>query len=192
MRYLTNALTRMRHPFLRGEQGSVVVEAVIVLPIFLWAYVGLFAYWDTFRSLNMVQKAAFTVSDMISREQTGLSTPYVDGMSQVLNYLIDCNQDARMRLSSVTWNDVNARFEIHWSVSPHGTMTPLTTQTLQGHANEIPKMAPGDFVIILEVEVDYQPSFGAYLPDQTFRQFIVTRPRFLPCLSLDAVACPLS
>ena len=49
--------------FGRDEAGTVVAEAVIILPLFIWAYIALFAYWDSFRSLNTVQKAAFTVSD---------------------------------------------------------------------------------------------------------------------------------
>ena len=30
------------------------------------------------------------------------------------------------------------------------------------------------------------------MPDQTFHQFIVTRPRFIPCITLDTVPCPAS
>ena len=142
--------------------------------------------------MNTVQKAAFTVSDMISREQTGIQTAYVDGMSDVMEYLIDENQDARVRVSSVTWSVDNNQFEIHWSASPGNTMTPLTTTSLQDYAYQIPTMSPGDFVIIFEVQVDYQPSFDIGMPDQTFTQFIVTRPRFLPCLPLDNVSCPVT
>ena len=192
---MQNLTTLLRKPFAsfgRDESGTVVAEAVVVLPLFLWAYIALFVYWDAFRSMNTVQKAAFTVSDMISREQTGIQTGYIDGMSDVMEYLIDENQDARVRVSSVTWSVDNNQFEIHWSASPGNTMTPLTTTSLQDYAYQIPTMAPGDFVIIFEVQVDYQPSFDIGMPDQTFTQFIVTRPRFLPCLPLDNVSCPVT
>jgi Flp pilus assembly protein TadG len=192
MQNLTAILRRPFAKFGRDESGTVVAEAVIVLPLFLWAYIALFVYWDSFRSMNTVQKAAFTVSDMISREQTGIQSSYIDGISDVLEYLIDENQDARIRVSSVTWSDDNDRFEIHWSASPGNTMTPLTTATLQNYAYEIPAMTAGDFVIILEVNVDYIPTFDIGMPDQEFRQFIVTRPRFLPCLPLDNVSCPVT
>ena len=192
---MQNLLTLMRKPcraFARNEGGTVVAEAVIVLPLFLWAYIALFAYWDAFRSMNTVQKAAFTVADMISREQTGIVTAYVNGISDVMEFLIDENQDARLRVTSVTWSEDNNRFEVHWSASPGNTMTPQTTTSLQDYIYEIPTMSPGDFVVILEVEVDYRPTFDIGMPDQTFRQFIVTRPRFLPCLPLDAVSCPVT
>lgn len=192
---MQNLLTLMRRPlraFARDEGGSIVAEAVIVLPLFLWAYIALFVYWDAFRSMNTVQKAAFTVSDMISREQIGITSDYIDGMRDVAEYLIDENQDIRMRVTSATWSDDNDRFEVHWSASPGNTMTPQTTASLQDYISQIPTMSAGDFVIILEMEVDYTPGFNTYMSDQVFRQFIVTRPRFLPCLPLDAVSCPVT
>ena len=192
MKNLTSLLRLPLRRFGRDESGTVVAEAVIVLPLFLWAYIALFVYWDAFRSMNTVQKAAFTISDMISREQTGITSAYVDGVSDVMEYLIDENQDASLRISSVTWNETDNRFEVHWSVSPGGEMTPLTHATVQDLAYEIPTMAAGDYVIIVEVQVDYAPSFDVGMPDQTFTQFIVTRPRFLPCLPLDTISCPVT
>lgn len=192
MKNLTSLLRLPLRRFGRDESGTVVAEAVIVLPLFLWAYIALFVYWDAFRSMNTVQKAAFTISDMISREQTGITSAYVDGVSDVMEYLIDENQDASLRISSVTWNETDNRFEVHWSVSPGGEMTPLTNATVQDLAYEIPTMAAGDYVIIVEVQVDYAPSFDVGMPDQTFTQFIVTRPRFLPCLPLDTISCPVT
>ena len=192
---MPNLLTLLRLSktrFARDEAGSVVAEAVIVLPLFLWAYIALFVYWDAFRSMNTVQKAAYTVSDLISREQTGITTAYITGMSRVLDYLIDEDQSARLRVTSVTWSTANHRFEVHWSRSPGNTMTPLTTATLQSYANKIPTMSAGDYVVIVEVQTDYVPSFDVGMPDQTFRQFIVTRPRFLPCIPIDAISCPVS
>jgi hypothetical protein len=142
--------------------------------------------------MNTIQKAAFTISDMISREQTGISTAYVNGMSKALEYLIDEDQSAKLRVTSVTWSTDNNRFEVHWSRSPDARLPELTNATLQDQAYQIPTMSPGDFVIVVEVEVGYKPSFDIGMPDQTFKQFIVTRPRFLPCLPLDAISCPVT
>jgi len=193
---MTNLLTLMRRPLRRfagDEGGSVVAEAVIVLPLFLWAYLALFVYWDSFRSMNTVQKASYTVSDMISREQDDIQESYIDGMKTLVEYLIDRDQDVRMRVTSVTWSDANQRFEVHWSRSPGNTMTPLTNTTLQNYAYEIPKLLSGDYDVIVEVDVDYNPTFDIGLPDQTFHEFIVTRPRFLPCITLGSNdTCPVS
>ena len=190
---MKNLLTLMRLPvarFGREDGGTVVAEAVIVLPLFLWAYIALFVYWDAFRSMNTVQKAAYTVSDMISREKTGKTTAYINGVKEVLEYLIDENKNARMRVTEVTWSDNNHRYEVHWSRSPGNAMTPLTTASLQDYAYEIPTMSAGNYVIIVEVQVDYQPSFDIGMPDETFNEFIVTRPRFVPCIPMDTAGVP--
>lgn len=176
--------------FGRDETGTVVAEAVIVLPLFLWAYIALFVYWDAFRSMNTVQKSAYTISDMISREKLGKTTAYIDGVKEVLEYLIDENQTARLRVTEVTKSAVDNKFKVHWSRSPANTMTPLTTASLQNYAYEIPDMNPGDYVIIVEVQVDYKPTFDIGMPDEVFKEFIVTRPRFAPCIPMDAVASP--
>lgn len=190
MKNLTSVLRLKMARFGREETGSVVAEAVIVLPLFLWAYIALFVYWDAFRSMNAVQKAAFTVSDMISREKLGKTTAYINGVKQVLEYLIDENQDARMRVTEVTWSDVDKKFKVHWSRSPGNAMTPLTTATLQRYAYQIPKMNAGDYVIIVEVQVDYKPNFDIGMPDETYKEFIVTQPRFVPCIPMDTVGVP--
>ena len=178
--------------FFSDERGSVVAEAVIVLPMLLWAYIALFVFWDAFRSTNTVQKAAFTLSDMISREQTkgGIQTSYINGMKQVMNYLIDDDQDARLRVSSVYWSPGNDRFEVQWSRSPNNQMTPLTTASLQHYASALPVLAPGDTQILVETQVDYIPAFSVGMPDQVFSEFIVTRPRLARCIILDNIPCP--
>lgn len=191
MSSLFSVLRRPLRRFLREDRGSVVAEAVIVLPVFLWAYLALFTYWDAFRSLNTVQKASYTVSDMVSREMLGISTSYVDGLDRMMEYLVDDGQNVSMRLTSVTWSATNNRFEVHWSRSPGNAMIPLTTTTLLPLASKIPNMAAGDYVVILEVLVPYAPTFSIGMNDMNFEEFIVTRPRFLPCLPLDNIICPV-
>jgi Flp pilus assembly protein TadG len=194
---LFDTLRRPLARFWRGEEAAIVAEAVIVLPVLLWSYIGLFVYWDSFRSLNTVQKAAYTVSDIISRENprpgTGITSAYITGMNRVVQYLIDQDQISTMRVTSVSYSDANKRFEVHWSRTTNAiTMPPQTTQTLQNYANQIPAMSPGDYVVIVEVKVPYIPAFNTFMGDQTFSEFIVTRPRFVPCIAMDNISCPVT
>lgn len=63
--------------FARDERGSLLAELVIILPIGVFAYFALYVYWDAFRSMNIVQKASYTISDTISREMTTFTPAYV-------------------------------------------------------------------------------------------------------------------
>lgn len=49
MKRLLNRLPRALRRFLFREDGTVIAETLIVLPVLLWAYIGLFVYWDCFR-----------------------------------------------------------------------------------------------------------------------------------------------
>ncbi len=185
-------LRKMLARFGRDETGVLMAEAVLVLPFMLWSYLALFVYWDSYRAVNTVQKAAYTISDMISREVVAVSDPYITGLDSMLEYMIDQDQDAKLRVTSIYWSDTNNRYEVHWSRSPHGAMPQLTTGSLANMSNRLPEMAGGDFVVLVEVAVNYQASFNVGVGNQTLNQFIVTRPRFKTCIPIVAnAACPL-
>lgn len=175
--------------FGRDETGTLMAEAVLVLPFMLWSYLALFVYWDSYRAINTVQKAAYTISDMISREMVSVSDTYITGMDAMMEYLIDQDQEAKTRVSEITWSQLNDRYEVFWSRSPHNAMPALTTADLPALAYQLPVLADGDHVVLVEVEVNYTPSFNVGLNPQVLKQFIVTRPRFVPKICLTGVAC---
>lgn len=185
MRWLKQALQDFRNQ----DTGSVVAEAVIALPLLIWAYLGLYVYWDAFRAVNLAQKASYTVADYISRERGTLSTTEISGLAKVFQYMMDSDQDTRMRITSLYWNPTTKRFEVYWSRSPNNTMTPLTTTTLQSVKDRIPTMADGDTAILLETETSYSAAFDVGIADQVFNNFIITRPRFLTRICITGEAC---
>ncbi|NBZ89980.1 TadE/TadG family type IV pilus assembly protein [Stagnihabitans tardus] len=188
-RRLRQALTR----FAAREDGSVVAEGVIVLPLLIWAFIGLFVYWDAFREMNTVQKAGYTLSDVLSRQQTGVTNAYVVGMQDLFDYLVGDDSENSIRVTSVTRNGTNDKFEVHWSRTTNSERMPaLTTTKLQDYIAQIPSMADNDYAVIVEVNVPYTPAFDVGLGDRVFTEFIVTRPRFLHCVPMDNVPCPVS
>lgn len=183
------------HDFACDERGTVMAEAMMVLPVLIWSYLALFVYWDSYRSVNTMQKAAYTVSDMISRENVAISNDYIPGMRDVMQYLINDRSDVNLRVTSVTYSEVDAEFQVHWSRSPGNAMPELTTADLQqfldcDDPNDldfclIPNMADGDYVVIVEVNTRYVPAFNVSgLGETVLSQFIVTRPRFLTRICL--------
>jgi len=196
------SLDHMIRRFRTEERGSVIAEAVIAMPMLLWAYMALFVYWDGFRSVNTVQKATYTISDMLSREMVAISPAYVAGMDNVMEYMVDQDQNVSLRVSSVTWRASRNRFEIHWSRSTNAAILPaLTTATLQAFGDctttarcRIPQMSDGDFVVIVESRVNYAPVFDVGIDNDSIDQFIVTRPRFVTCVLMTGVgtSCPIS
>lgn len=196
------SLDQMIRRFRQDERGSVVAEAVIAMPLMLWAYMALFVYWDGFRSVNTVQKATYTISDMLSREMVAIAPAYITGMDSIMEYMVDGDQDVSLRVSSVTWSQARHRYEIHWSRTTNAVALPaLTTASLQVYADcattnrcRIPEMSDADFVVIVESTTNYEPLFSVGLENMSFEQFIVTRPRFVTCVLMTTAgtSCPIS
>lgn len=175
--------------FARDETGTVMAETVIVLPMLLWSYLAMFVYWDSFRSMNTVQKASYTISDIISREMKVLPPSYFDGMKSVIEMLIDRDQDVKMRITSITYKQSALQFQVLWSYSPGSAMPELTTTTLQALKSRIPAMSDADYATILETEMPYLPAFNVGMNAMTFKQFIITRPRFVAPTCLTGRVC---
>lgn len=163
--------------FLRREDGTVLVEGVVMLPMLLWAFIGLFVFWDAHKTVNAVQKATYTVSDTLSRRQRTINAGYLTGLKTMMDYLMGNDAPSKLRITSATWVESRNQFEVLWSCSPGSGMTKLTTTTLQSLASNIPLTADGDTVLIVESELTYRPGFNVGIDDMAVRQFVVTRPR---------------
>lgn len=175
--------------FVNDEGGSLLAELVIVLPVLVWSYFALFVYWDAFRSMNTVQKAAYTISDTISREMKTFSPTYVDGLRNVMDYMLDDDQDVKLRLTSITFDEDEDKYIVMWSYSPGNDMPKMTNGMLDDLEFRIPDMADSDYATILETEVPYVPIFNVGMGDQNLTQFIVTRPRFVSPNCLTGEIC---
>jgi Flp pilus assembly protein TadG len=190
MTRLTNSFRR----FLRDESGVLLAEALILLPMLIWAMLSLFVYWDVFRTINVNQKATYSIADLLSRQGL-VSTDYVDGMQDILAFLTAGNPRTSMRITSLEYDSEEDEYLLLFSRSPSGDMTPYTEETIQDLRPLIPIMSNLDSVIIVETELDYIPRFdtgvlnmAGTLGGQTFTQFIVTRPRFSRRVCMTA--CP--
>lgn len=175
--------------FHRDERGSVVAEMVITLPLLIWAYMAMYVYWDAFRMINSVQKATYTISDMVSREMLPINTAYINGLRDSMNYLVREDSSVKMRITSITYSQINSRYEVHWSRSPGNVVPQLTTANLAGMTSKIPILADGDFVVLVETWVTYTPLFDVGLDNTEMSQFIITRPRFVPKICLTGMSC---
>lgn len=171
-------IKRFLNRFRKGEDGTVMTEALITLPLLIWAFMAMFVYWDAFRSVNVSQKAAYNIADLLSRQST-VDNRFLDGMQSLLTYMTPPEQNARIRMTSVQYNEDEDRFIVLWSRSPGNAMPALNDTTIQSPAitERIPVMSDGHSVLIIETALDYDPPFDAGITPQVMEEFVVTRPR---------------
>ena len=80
--------------FLRDEDGLILAEGLLMLPLVIWALVAMFIYWDVFRTINITQKAAYGVADLLSRQKVEIPLAFADGNSRRINLARDIPVEA--------------------------------------------------------------------------------------------------
>lgn len=198
--------------FLKDESGVLLAEALILMPILIWGFLALVVYWDLFRVMNVSQKAAYSIADLLSRQGV-VTEDFIDGQENILQFLTPGADASRVRITSVQMNegpntpanpifDGNDNFCLIFSRSSNDVAAPPLSQSDlldKDFTDQIPNLDDLESVIIVETWVDYSPDFDTGVliaapgaPAETFYHFIVTRPRNWRRVTLDGQAhtCP--
>ena len=162
--------------FLFKEDGGMAVETVLVFPMLCWAYLATFVYFDAFRVQSTTAKAAYTISDQLSRETNYITPNYLDAVYRLHEFLTTSNQDTDLRVSVIRYTDDNG-YEVRWSKT-RGLVAELQTADLNSISDQLPVMPDNEVVVVVENWLDYEPAFTVGLGDFTFNNLVVTRPRF--------------
>lgn len=171
--------------FLRAEDGLVLVEGLLMLPLVIWALVAMFIYWDVFRTINLAQKAAYGVADLLSRQRDEITPAFANGLQNVASFLTPGGHPVKMRITSVEYDESDDEYDLLFSFSPGGKVPPLTEAAVQNwKGTRLPQLNDGDSVFVLETTVEFKAQLQTFIAgfmvgvdDQTFGSFIVTRPR---------------
>lgn len=185
--------------FLRNEDGLVLAEGLIMMPLLIWGLIAMFIYWDVFRTINMTQKAAYSIADLLSRQKNTIPLAYANGLQNVMNFLTPGGHAVKMRITSfecvspnlpsqpgVTQpcNETLGTYRLLFSMSPGGAVSPLTQANIQNWKPRIPSINNGESVFVVETSVEFQAQLKTAIAgimvgvtDNTFGEFIVTRPR---------------
>jgi hypothetical protein len=180
--------------FLRDEDGLILAEGLIMLPLLIWALVAMFIYWDVFRTINISQKAAYSVADLLSRQRATISSDFAGGLQKVVDFLTPGGYPVKVRVTSLECESTsgdklcsgsNGDLKLLFSFSPESKVTALTEEQIQGwRGTKVPTLTHGESVFVVETSVEFKTQIQTFLAgllvnvqDHTFGEFIVTRPR---------------
>lgn len=178
--------------FLRDDSGNAVIESVFMLPLVIWAAFSMVLFWEGYHVMNKLQKASYTVSDVMSRWQgDALTANDAQGLQDMLTYLTNENEQVpRLRLTSMVWVEARNRYEVQWSCSMDPAQLPAyNTTTLQLVKDNLPIAAPGATQLLIETEFDFELFKDGEVIPMEFGEFIVVRPRFADVAFSNPTAC---
>jgi hypothetical protein len=190
-------MSKLKHrmaTFLRDEDGLILAEGLIMLPLIIWALVAMLIYWDVFRTINITQKAAYSVADLLSRQRDTISTDFANGLQNVVDFLTPGGHPVKLRVTSMQCvspsgtklcDGSTGSLQLLFSFSPGGKATALTEGQIQPwKATKVPTLVHGESIFVVETEVQFkaqlQTALAGFLvgvEDNTFGEFIFTRPR---------------
>lgn len=176
--------------FVRSEKGGLSVEAVFALPMLVWAITATFVFWDAFKTMNISQKATYTVADMLSRETDPIDPNYMTSMHEIFDFLSGTGGNNAIRVSVVTFSTNsttnNDELRLVWS---EGVNVPGYAD-VSAIQDRLPSMALGEQVIVVESEQEWSPAFAVGLASYRFREVALARPRFSPQMCWDGGSGP--
>jgi len=176
-------LQSIRH-FLSDRRASLSVEAVLIFPLLLWGYFGMFVLFEGYRTLSANTRASYTIADYLSREAGFVTPAYIEGLNDVLDVLTQSPHRTVLRVSVVSFDDATQSYTLEWSYSTAGVnkITPATLDQLLVH---IPIMSNPGVAVVVETYLAFEPFMNIALDSFYFESVTVTRPRFASQLCWD-------
>ncbi|MFT7310462.1 MAG: hypothetical protein ACI853_000948 [Paracoccaceae bacterium] len=175
---------RLRH-WLTDTQGSVSVEAMLMLPLLAWVYLAMFVYFDAYKAKNTNLKAAYSIADALSRE-ANVTGAYLNTMDQLLNFLTSSNHPTKLRISVVRYDTRNEDFYIRWSQVRGTGINPWNSATIDDLSGRLPRVPDLDSIILVETFSAYEPAFNVGIDAFSIDNLVVSRPRYYPGLCFDS------
>jgi len=166
--------------FRRDTDASVSIEFAFYLPALLFIFAAIYTYFDAFKQESANLKAAYTISDLISRETNAINNDYIDSMHNLTKLLIRSDSSVSLRISVIRWDEDDDRYYVDWSVIRGSELTAWTDTTVINVEDDLPNMPDQERVILVETQNDVNAAFQIGLPDMEIYNFVFTRPRFAP------------
>ena len=169
---------------LGDEQGSFSVEAVLMFPLLVWAFVAMYVFFEGLRESKINLKATYTISDLLSRETDLIDETYLAGINDVYAWLSRSANPVSMRVTVVRYDQGTNRHVKVWSRGVAGRAN-LTQEEVDAKITpHVPIMADADTAIVVETWTTYDPLMDIGLSDTEIHNLVVTSPRFSEQLML--------
>ncbi len=165
--------------FLKREEGSITVEAVLIVPLVFWSIFASYTYYDSYRQSARNIKGAYAIADIISREDSDMNVKYVDTLYNLLESMVYTRSPVSMRASYIEYDADADAHNVVWSCTRGEKYIQLTNTEIVKIKHRIPVMPDNGSMIIVETNNTYRAPFRFALDFADFEMdnFVFTHPR---------------
>lgn len=181
--------------FSQNLSGAVSVEAIIMLPILLWVVAAMAVFLDVFRTKSAMDKAAFTISDALSRETNAITDTYLTNSRTLFEELSSIDENSSsLRVSVISWDINTDAYALDWSQVRGQGFLPLLDADLPYVEQHLPEIAMNETLILVETHYTYEPlydigpimsgrgneeaAWDLDMGTSNMQTFVFTRPRY--------------
>ena len=175
------------HKVLRDERGSFSVEAILMFPLLVWAFMAMYVFFEGLRESNINLKATYTVADLLSRETDLIDQDYLNGMNSVYAWLSRSSQPVSMRVTVIRYDEASDSHVLVWSRGIAGQPNLDQAGVEADVSPKVPIMADADTAIVVETWATYVPIMDIGLTTTDINNLVVTAPRFSEQLMLAGI-----
>ncbi|MBO6897357.1 MAG: pilus assembly protein [Shimia sp.] len=185
--------------FRKDHSGTVAVETVIIFPALLFVLFAMMNIFDAYRAKSTTEKAAFAVSDMLSRETTSVNCDYLNGIHAVLEEMSTVRSSHSMTITHVYWSVNTNDYELYWTRN-QSCGAGVTAGEFEAMKGKLPQLVDGESLLVVETSATYAPPIlagwdgkrkeGSLELSETesplnmdIDTFVFSRPRFAPQLA---------
>ncbi|MGR3714823.1 MAG: TadE/TadG family type IV pilus assembly protein [Shimia sp.] len=178
-----NKIISFAKSFRDDKRGTVAVEAVVMLPVLFWAFMAMSVFFDMYRAMSTTEKAAFTISDILSRETAAVDLNYLDSVHDLYDEMSSLNTIGELRVSVIAYNPDTGKYFLDWSHMTGDVDLGLTDNDLLEMEEALPILVAGERLILVETFGVYTAPVNVGVGTVNMNTFVFTRPRFGPQLA---------
>jgi hypothetical protein len=168
--------------FKEDVRGTVAVEAAVMFPMVMWAFLSMFVFFEGYRQSSINEKAANTIADMLSRETENITPTYINNTKALFDLLAEADSDSKIRVSVIKWVRRKGIYKIVWSKARGAGLSNLATKDVKYWTEKLPTVPNQERIVLVETWSTYEPLFNVGLDPVELKSFVFTRLRFAPQL----------